>query len=165
MRRNKIFQQMVATQHLDQHWSQDLQVWVCLLLPPLQCGQGPQRRIPWRACHLTAARESNSSARGCWDDRISAPGSVCWWSFLLTFVQKRSSFSFFEFELLRSQPRWVTFCQWRVKNVGSWCLIHLAGTHASLVYDAIDTEHSILSIHVQKRYFFWFWAPRATVSK
>ena len=68
---------MVATQHLDQHWSQDLQVWVCLLpLPPLQCGQGPQTGTPWRACHPTAARESDSSARGCCDDRISAPGKA-----------------------------------------------------------------------------------------
>ena len=157
MRRSKIFLQMVATQHLDQHWSRDLQVWVCLLLPPLQCGQGLHPGTPWKASHPTAARKSNSSARGCCDDRMSAPGSVCTLvKFSVNICTKEVLFFFFEFELLRSQPWWVTFCHWRVKK--RWFLVFdTSGTQASLVYNIQ---------FCQKRYFFlWFWAPGATVSK
>ena len=131
MRRSEIFLQMVATQHPDRHWSRDLQVWVCLLPPPpLQCGQGPQTGTPWRVCHPTAARESDSSARGCWDDRISAPGKAVRNSILLSlFRQKRYIFASY----LSSQ---VTAMLGHLLPV--MCLI--SATETSLVCNVIHTE-------------------------
>ena len=140
MRRSEIFLQMVATQHLDQHWSRDLQVWVRLLPPPpLQCGQGPQPGTPWRVCHPTAARESDSSARGCWDDRISAPGKAVRNIIVLSlFRQKRYIFASY----LSSQvtAMLVTFCQWCV-----WYLAHKPALLATSYIQKVGHKIAALS--------------------
>ena len=69
------------------------------------------------------------------------------WNRFLSVSTKEVLF-FFELEILSSQPCWVALCQWRAKNIGSWCVWY-DGTSASLVHDVTDTDHWVQtgSIH------------------
>ena len=140
MRKSEVFLQMVATQHLDRHWSRDLQVWVCLLPPPLQCGQGPQPGTPWKASHPTAAREPDSSARGCWDDRMSAPGKAVVNIIVLSFfMQKEYIFA----SDLSSQvtAMLVTLYQWCV-----WYLPHKPALFVTLYIQKAGHKIAALTV-------------------